>query len=189
MKVPRLFIISGPSGAGKGTLVSRARELRPDLALSISATTRAPRPIEKEGVHYYFLTERQFDELVEHSGFIEWAYVHGNRYGTLVSEVDRHLDEGNSLILEIDPQGAFQVKDRREDAVLIYIEPPSAEELEKRLRDRGTETEEAIQTRLSNMPAEKQASRYYDAIVINHEVESATKELLNIISEYEEGCR
>ncbi len=186
MKVPRLFVISGPSGAGKGTLVAQVRKIRPDLALAVSATTRKARPQEIEGKHYYFLSLDEFNKILSEDGFVESALVHGNYYGTLVSEVEAKLEAGNSLILEIDPQGAFQVKKKVKDAVLVFIMPPSAEELEARLRARGTETEEELATRLQNMYQENEAAKLYDAVLINDELSRATTELLEILARFEE---
>ena len=125
----KLFVISGPSGAGKGTLVTRVRERRSNLGLTVSATTRAPRKGEVDGVNYFFLTREEFDRRVANGEFVEWAEVHGNCYGTLVSEVTSKLASGSSLILEIDVQGALQVKERFPEAVLIFIKPPSLEVL------------------------------------------------------------
>lgn len=186
MKASKLFVISGPSGAGKGTLVSRIRALRPDLALTISATTRKPRAGEVDGRDYFFLTREHFDELVAQNGFVEWAEVHNNKYGTLVSEVNQKLKDGHSLILEIDPQGAFQVKQNIHDAVLIFIKPPSEEVLQQRLRARGTETEEEIQVRLANMPKELEASKHYDVVIENNTLERAVEDLLAALESYEQ---
>ncbi|MDO5044902.1 MAG: guanylate kinase [Coriobacteriia bacterium] len=186
MKISRLFVISGPSGAGKGTLVSLLRAKRPDLALSISATTRHPRSGEIDGKDYYFLTDDEFDDLIAQHGFVEWAHVHAHRYGTLQREVKRHLEGGHSLILEIDPQGAFQVKENVKDAVLIFITPPSPQILEERLRKRGTESERDIQIRLANMPGELEASKNYNVIIENDDLEKATQALLDAIASFEE---
>ncbi len=186
MKDSKLFVISGPSGAGKGTLVSRIRSLRPDLALTISATTRKPRVGEVDGKDYFFLTSELFDELVKQNGFVEWAQVHNNKYGTLKSEVEKKLSAGHSLILEIDPQGAFQVKQNIHDAVLIFITPPSEEVLRQRLIGRGTESEEELQVRLANMPKELEASKHYDVIIENNELDQAVDTLLNILESYEQ---
>ena len=146
----KLFVISGPSGAGKGTLVTRVRERRSNLGLTVSATTRAPRKGEVDGVNYFFLTREEFDRRVANGEFVEWAEVHGNCYGTLVSEVTSKLASGSSLILEIDVQGALQVKERFPEAVLIFIKPPSLEVLRERLVGRGTETPETIELRMAN---------------------------------------
>ena len=160
----KLFVISGPSGAGKGTLVTRVRERRSNLGLTVSATTRAPRKGEVDGVNYFFLTREEFDRRVANGEFVEWAEVHGNCYGTLVSEVTSKLASGSSLILEIDVQGALQVKERFPEAVLIFIKPPSLEVLRERLVGRGTETPETIELRMANAADELAlAARYDDA--------------------------
>ena len=134
MRKGNLFVLSGPSGAGKGTLVKRVLQRIPDAWVSVSATTRKPRPGEVDGKDYYFLDQPRFDELVSQNGFLEWACVHGNSYGTLRSRVQDHMNAGGQVILEIDVQGAFQVKKAMPEAHLIFIEPPSLEELERRLR-------------------------------------------------------
>ncbi len=182
---PRLFVISGPSGAGKGTLVARVRAERPGLGLTVSATTRAPRPGEVDGENYHFLDKDTFARLVDEGAFVEWAHVHGNCYGTLVSEVERNLDAGASLILEIDVQGALAVKERFADAVLIFIKPPSAAELRSRLIGRGTETPETIELRLANAERELALADQYDEVVVNDDLDTATAELSAIISRYE----
>ena len=182
---PRLFVVSGPSGAGKGTLVSRVREARPDLGLSVSATTRDPRPGEEDGVAYHFLTDEAFDQAIQEGRFLEWAHVAGHRSGTLLSEVDKNLSQGHSLILEIDVQGALQVKEIYPDAVLVFIEPHSKEELERRLRGRGTEAEKDVQLRLGIAAQEMELASSYDARVINDDLEVATHELLDVLSSFE----
>ena len=140
-RIPRLFVISGPSGAGKGTLLSRVRESRPDLGLTVSATTRSPRPGDVDGVTYHFLDDSDFMARVERGEFLEWADVHGHKYGTLRSEVDRRIADGKSVILEIDVNGAMQVKKLFPDSIAVMLTPPDAKTLEARLRGRGTETE------------------------------------------------
>lgn len=182
---PKLFVISGPSGAGKGTLVSRIREQHPALGLTVSATTREPRPGEVDGESYYFLSDDEFARRVDADEFVEWAEVHGHRYGTLVSEVTSNLDAGRSLILEIDVQGAFQVKKRFPDAILIFIMPPSLEVLAERLSARGTETEESLSLRLANAKAEIELAPRYDDVVINDDLDDATAELLQVIQQHE----
>ena len=149
-----LFVISGPSGAGKGTLVARLVDEVPGCWASVSATTRAPRDGEREGVDYFFLSREEFDDLVASDGFLEWAEYSGNCYGTPRSSVEEHRAAGENVILEIEVQGAFQVREKVPDATLIFIEPPSLEELERRLRSRGTEDEEAIARRMETAKVE-----------------------------------
>ena len=184
-RTPRLFVVSGPSGAGKGTLVSLVREQRPDLGLTVSATTRQPRPGEVDGVSYHFLSKEEFASRVEAGEFLEWANVHGNCYGTLRSEVDRNLEAGRSVILEIDVQGALNVRKVYPDAVLVFIEPPSAEELERRLRGRGTEDEASIQMRLANATKELGYADSYDVRIVNDDLDRAVAELAHVIDTYE----
>ena len=181
----RLFVLSGPSGAGKGTVLARVREERPELGLTVSAATRKPRAGEVDGVSYHFMSEERFLELVRQGAFLEWANVHGNHYGTLNSEVDKCLSRGQSVFLEIDVQGAFAVREKRSDAVLVFVEPPSIEELERRLRGRGTESEEAIRLRLSNARHEMELADRYDARIVNDNLEGAVAELLALIDRYE----
>ncbi|MFC2647047.1 MAG: guanylate kinase [Coriobacteriaceae bacterium] len=181
----RLFVISGPSGAGKGTLVAQLRKAHPELGLAVSATTRSPRPGEVDGKDYYFLSEGEFKRRVAAGEFVEWAYVHGRMYGTLVKEVERLLAQGKSLILEIDIQGALNVKKVWPDAVLIFIEPPSLEELERRLRGRGTEDEQSIELRLKNAKHEMTLADDYDVRIVNDTVDRAVRELSDTIERYE----
>lgn len=181
----KLFVISGPSGAGKGTLVARVRERRPDLGLTVSATTREPRVGEIDGVNYYFLTDDEFAERIEAGDFIEWAQVHDHRYGTLASEVARNLATGRSLILEIDVQGALAVKGRFPQAVLIFIEPPSLDILRKRLVGRGSESAESLALRLRTAEDEIRLRDRYDETVVNDDLDRATDDLLNVLHTYE----
>ena len=153
--------------------------------MTVSATTRAPREGEVEGTSYYFLSEEEFDRKIEEDAFLEWANVHAHCYGTLKSEVERLFSEGRSVVLEIDVQGAFAVREQRPDAVLIFIQPPSSEELERRLRERGTESEEEIRLRLANAVHEMSLADEYDEIVVNDDKEQATADLLAIIDRYE----
>lgn len=185
---PKLFVISGPSGAGKGTLVARVRSERADLGLTVSATTREPRAGEVDGVNYYFLTDDEFTARVEAGDFIEWAQVHDHRYGTLASEVDRNLATGQSLILEIDVQGALAVKKRFPEAVLIFIEPPSLEVLRERLIGRGSETPESLALRLHTAEGEMQLRDHYDEIVVNDDLDRATDELLAVLDAHERNA-
>ncbi len=184
-RIPRLFVISGPSGVGKGTLVSQVRERRPELGLTVSATTRAPRPGEIENVSYYYLSEDEFSRLVSEDAFLEHAGNYGNRYGTLWSEVRPSLEEGRSVILEIDVQGAINVRNVFPDAVLLFIAPPSLGELEKRLRSRGTESEEQVLKRLARAKDELELASLYDEVIVNDDLELAVDKLDTLIESYE----
>lgn len=181
MRRGNLFVISGPSGAGKGTLVSQVLKRLDDVWVSVSATTRAPRPGELEGESYFFLSEEQFDKLIEEDGFIEWARVHSNRYGTPRSRVMDHIAQGHQVILEIDVQGAFQVQKKMPACHLIFIEPPSQEVLLQRLRDRGTESEDVIAARMKVAELELREKNRYDYTVVNDDLDRATDELVAII--------
>ena len=176
-----LYVISGPSGAGKGTLVERILDGHPDITLSISATTRQPREGEVDGVHYHFMSVDEFEDVIARDGFIEWAQVHSNYYGTPLAPIEQHLAAGDTVLLEIDVQGAFQVFDKLPQAKLVFIAPPSIEELERRLRGRGTETEEVIAQRLANAKGEMDASKDYDFVIVNDDLERATKELARVL--------
>lgn len=189
MRKGNLFVLSGPSGAGKGTLVSRLLTAMPDAWVSISATTRQPRPGERDGVSYYFMDQSRFDELVSQGGFLEWATVHGNSYGTLKSSVQEHMDTGFQVILEIDVQGALQVREAMPQAHLIFIEPPSLEELERRLRGRGTETEEVIRKRMKTAKVEVAHKMEYDIRVVNDDLNRATDELVAYIASFADDTR
>lgn len=182
---PRLFVISGPSGAGKGTLLAELRKQRPDLGLTVSATTRSPRPGEVDGTSYYFLSDEEFRRRITAGEFVEWAEVHGHLYGTLVSEVKRLLAKGHSLVLEIDVQGALNVRKVYPDAVLVFIEPPSLQVLEERLRGRGTEDEASIELRLKNARHEMELADQYDVRIVNDTVDRAAQELGSVMRRFE----
>lgn len=177
-----LFIVSGPSGAGKGTLVKALLGRVPDVWLSVSATTRSPRPGEVEGVHYTFISPEEFEHLAQNDGLLEWAEVHGNRYGTPRALVEKKVALGNQVILEIDPQGAFQVKQRWPESVLIFIMPPSWEELQRRLEGRGSETKEQVERRLATAKQELELVGKYDHVIINDDVSRATDEMVAIVT-------
>ncbi|HPI98696.1 MAG TPA: guanylate kinase [Synergistales bacterium] len=179
-----LFIISGPSGAGKGTLRERLfRQVR-DLAFSISCTTRPPRQGEEDGVDYRFVDEQTFQKLMKAGQFLEWAYVHDHYYGTLKEDVLHEMNRGKDVVLEIDVQGAIQVKQACPGAILIFVAPPSLDELEKRLRNRGTEEEKDLEIRLRNARDEIITSGSYDHMITNDDVERASCELQGIVLSY-----
>lgn len=181
-----LFVVTGPSGVGKGTVLTKVRE-RKELYFSISATTRKPREGEQDGVHYYFLTKEQFEQKVAAGGFLEHAQFSGNYYGTPAEPIDRQLKEGKDILLEIEVQGAMQVRENRPDAVRIFLAPPSFAELEKRLTGRGTEDAEAIRLRLETAKHELTLASQFDYIVINNTVEQAVSDVLAIMQA--EACR
>lgn len=184
-RVPRLFVVSGPAGVGKGTLVKRVRKERPNLGLTVSATTRAPRPGEVDGVDYHFMSDAEFSAHVEAGDFLEWAQVHDHRYGTLKSEVDRCLSSGQSVVLEIDVQGARNVRRVYPHAVLVFIEPPSWEVLVARLEGRGTEDANSLQIRLADAKHELSLAGSYDVRIVNDDLDRATRELSQTFEKYE----
>ena len=165
----RLFVISGPAGVGKSEIVKLLLKKHPDVALSVSCTTRAPRPGEVDGVSYHFVTDARFDELVAQDAFYEWAHVHQNRYGTLKSVVAEELEAGHDLILEIDVQGCLQAMAQDPTVTGIFVCPPSRENLERRLRGRGTETEESIRVRLNNVASEVATAYKYHYVIIHQD--------------------
>lgn len=177
----KLLVISGPSGVGKGTVLKEVLKNRDDIKYSISCTTRKPREGEVNGQHYFFLEKDEFMKGVENNNFLEWAEFSGNCYGTSREFVQKMLDDGYNVILEIETQGAMQVKEKMPDCTMIFIAPPSVEELERRLRGRNTETEDAIQRRLGIVKTELERSKKYDYIVVNDEVEKAALKILEII--------
>ncbi len=181
-----LFVLTGPSGVGKGTVLKQVREHK-SLFYSISATTRAPREGEQDGVHYHFMTREKFQQLVEEGGFLEHAEFSKNCYGTPAAPVDAELQAGRDVLLEIEVQGAMQVKQARPEAVRIFLAPPSFEELERRLVGRGTEEPEVVQRRLSAAKYELTLAPEFDYIVVNNTVERAVSDVLAIIQA--ETCR
>lgn len=178
----RLTVIAGPTAVGKGTVVRHLREQNPEILVSVSATTRQPRVGENDGVDYFFVTNEEFDRMIEQNELLEYAVVHQvNRYGTPRGPVEAALEAGKQIILEIDIQGAEQVKRAMPEANLIFIAPPSLEELKRRLLGRGTETAEEIATRLESAEAEMKAQDQFDHVVINREVAECAQEVLDLM--------
>lgn len=181
MRKGRLYVLTGPSGAGKGTVLHQLLDEVPGLFLSVSATTRAPRPGETDGIHYYFITEPEFEKKIAENAFLEHAKYVDHYYGTLERPVEERLSEGNDVILEIEVQGAMQVREKRPDAVMVFLAPPSLEELSARLHGRGTESEEKIQKRLATARTELESQDLFDHIVINDTVVHAVGQLKELI--------
>ena len=178
----KTFIISGPSGVGKSTVLHALFEGRNDLYFSVSATTRAPREGERDGVDYHFIHADRFRSMIEEDAFLEYAEYVGNFYGTPKKYVDEAMEQGKDVILDIEVQGAIQVTSKRPDTVKIFIAPPSWKELERRLKDRGTDDPEKVQKRLLRAKVEFQTAHTYDYFVINDTVEDAVRELDAIIT-------
>jgi len=183
----KIFIICGPSGVGKGTVVARLLATDPSLYFSVSATTRAPRPGEVDGIHYHFLSAEQFDKWIEEDQFLEYAQFVENRYGTPQLYVDKALEQGRDVLLDIEIQGAEQVHRKRPDAVRIYVAPPSWAELERRLIDRGTEDMNMVKSRLERGKIEFAAAKDFDYLIINDTVDHAVGEIQAVMRA--EHCR
>jgi guanylate kinase len=176
-------VITGPSGVGKGTLIRGLLARAPELGLSVSATTRAPRPGEEDGVDYHFLTPDEFEARVNTGDFVEHAEYSGNRYGTLRSELERRLAEGEGVVLEIEVQGARQVRAAMPDAVAVFIAPPSREALRARLVGRGTDSAEQVEARLRTAERELEAQPEFGHVVVNDRLEQATEDLIRVVRE------
>jgi guanylate kinase len=179
--VPGVFVITGPSGVGKGTLIRLLRERVPELALSVSATTRQARPGETQGVDYHFLSDEEFARHVEAGDFVEWAEYSGRRYGTLREELDRHTLGGRPVLLEIEVQGARQVRETLPDATQIFIRPPSDDALRDRLVGRGTDTAEQVERRLNVAGEELSAAGEFKHVVVNDRLDEAVDQLEAIV--------
>ena len=172
-----LTVLTGPSGVGKGTIVRKILESHKDVWLSISATTRQPRSGEIEGEHYFFLEKKKFKEIIDKEGFLEWASFSNNFYGTPKQVVKEKIEKGTNVLLEIELDGARQIRNSFPNALQIFLAPPNLSELEKRIRGRGTETEEAIRDRLAIANKELIAKKEFDAVVVNENIEKAFKEI------------
>ena len=178
-----LLVVSGPSGVGKGTIDGQLLKKHENMVLSVSCTTRGPRPGEIDGVHYSFISQERFEEMIREDAFLEYMHVFGmNYYGTPAEPVFRQMAEGKDVLLEIDVQGAMRVKEKYPQAVLVFIAPPSLEELRNRLVGRGTETPEAIEKRLNTVRAELQRLKNYDYMVLNDTVEQAVERMEAILT-------
>jgi guanylate kinase len=182
-----LFVISAPSGAGKTSLCHEVIDIFPRLRHSVSYTTRRPRAGERDGIDYHFVAGETFDKMIAGGEFVEWAEVHGNRYGTALKTLEEHRAAGYDVLLDIDCQGAAQLRERCAEGVFIFILPPSFEELERRLRGRNTDASDVIEKRLRNARSEIQQLVWYDYLVINDDFSRACRELQAIITA--EGCR
>ena len=182
MKQGKLFVISGASGVGKGTVLNAVMQKREDLFFSVSATTRDPRPGEVDGVHYYFITKEQFEDMIARGEFLEYDAHAKNYYGTPRAQAEEKQQRGH-VLLDIEPKGAEQVKKSMPEATLIFIMPPSMEELEKRLRGRGDTPEDQIAIRMERAIWEMDQRSWYDYVVVNDSVQRCADEILNIIAE------
>ena len=177
----KLIIITGPSGVGKGTVVKELLDRNKDIWLSISATTRNPRIGEKDSENYYFISDEKFKDMIDKKEFLEWAQFAGNYYGTPLSTVNEKIEKGFIVLLEIEVEGAKQIKEKFPEALSIFLLPPSKAELEKRIRNRGTEKEEAIDRRLTRADYEIASSDEFDFVLTNHDVDETVKEVSKII--------
>lgn len=182
-RVSRLAVLAGPTAVGKGTIAADVRARHPEVWISVSATTRPPRPGEQDGVHYLFVSDDEFDQMISEGQLLEWAVVHGHhRYGTPRRPVEAALGEGRPALLEIDLQGARQVRETMPEALFVFLSPPSWEELVRRLVGRGTESEAERTRRLETAVAELAAEDEFDVTIVNHEVHAAADELVALMT-------
>ena len=176
-----LFVISAPSGAGKGTVISKVLQLRPEIVLSVSATTRAPRSGESNGTSYHFVTRDEFAGMISNGDFLEYAEYVGEFYGTPKKPIERYIEDGKDVLLEIEVQGAKQIMEKMPEAVTIFIIPPDIKELERRLKGRGTDVGDKLKARLDIALTELKEKENYDHIVVNDDILIAAKDVLSII--------
>ncbi len=186
---PLLVAFSAPSGAGKTTICKKLVERHPDFKISVSATTRPPRPREQDGVDYYFLSEEEFRNHIKNNNFLEYENVHGHWYGTLRSKVQELLDQGYTVLFDIDVNGALNIKKQFPEAVLIFIKPPSLEELRRRLLKRHTDDEKEIEKRLQRLQFEYEKARFFDYIVVNDDLDETIRRIEEIIERHREKAR
>ena len=187
MSKGKLLVLSGPSGVGKGTVVAELQKIRDDICFSVSATTRAPRPGEEDGVSYFFVTKETFEQMIEQNELLEYAKFVDNYYGTPRAYVEQKLEEGMNVVLDIEVQGARNITREYPDAVSVYMIPPTYQELERRLRGRGTENEKQIQGRLKTAIQEAKAADFYRYIIVNNNLNEAVNELNAIITAEKSG--
>lgn len=186
MSTPRVFIVSGPSGVGKSSIISEVLARRPEMRLSVSTTTRPPRPGEVDGEHYHFVDVATFERLIAEGGFLEWARSYDNYYGTGVREIERIFASGCHALLDVDTQGALAIQAAYTGAVYVFIRPPDLATLEARLRGRGTESEEVLRKRLDRAEQEIALAGRYDYVLVNHIIEDVVGEFLSIIDREQE---
>ena len=185
IKTGKLFVLSGPSGAGKGTLREHALKDIPNLTYSISCTTRQPRAGETDGIEYRFISHEKFKEGISQNLFLEYAHVHEDFYGTLKQDVMNELNAGKNVLLEIDVQGALQVKAKMPEALLVFVDVPSVDELERRLKKRHTESDTSLSVRLKNAIIEREQKDKYDYVIVNDDLDRASEELRKIFINHE----
>jgi guanylate kinase len=184
-----LVVVSSPSGGGKGTLIDRVFKTVPGLSFSVSYTTRAPRPAEQNGREYFFIDRPAFEEMIARGDFLEWANVYGHLYGTSAEQVERERAAGHDIILEIDVQGAASIREKIPDAVSVFILPPSFELLRQRLLARGTDSPQALETRLRGAPSEVEQYKYFQYVILNDDINRASQQLAAVICAERARCQ